>query len=130
MKIELRSAFSAKFSLLEKNRWIHRYANIHEWRKRASILRTSLRIVELRKELIEKLDPVDQYRAMELLAKFNNTNTDDKIKNNFDKDSEYFVGHLFGDLLTHHVNSQDIVRRNAFILNNIPDFYQLVSQGI
>lgn len=100
------------FNLPHKD-WINRYTNTHVWTEHAWNL---LLTPGSRTKIVEIASPIDQYRAMELFSRFINDDPT-KIKDGFDKKTEQLVGNIFGDILFHHLISQDTKRKKSFVSN-------------
>lgn len=107
---------------IDWSNWVDRYANVNRWTKYAWAISVKLNTPTIRQKFIEKGSSQEQYGTFELLsiAKFNNPPPPlpGKPKEKFDARSTKLVGDLFGDILIHHISSQNIERRNEFIKFN------------
>ncbi|MFZ6034567.1 MAG: hypothetical protein ACOYUB_00220 [Patescibacteria group bacterium] len=95
--------------------WIFRYSDIEKWRGESRKLMINyLSDGNYRRNLVEKAHPRDQYRALELMARFSNPATS-QIRDGYYEGTVEIAGDLFGSMLIHHLTHKDKSKLDQFV---------------
>ncbi len=95
--------------------WIFRYSDIKRWRDESRKLMINyFSDGNYRRNLVEKTHPRDQYRALELMARFSNPATS-QVRDGYYEGTVEIVGDLFGNMLIHHLTHKDRSRLDQFV---------------
>lgn len=96
-------------------RWIFRYGDKRKWQAQGlKVLHHYFIDKNYREGIVKKAQPSDQYKILELMARFSNPNINE-VRDGFYENTVMMVGDLFGDILIDHVVCSDVARRREFI---------------